>query len=267
MIADNQNNQCLLQSDKIVKNFGGLTALAGVSFNLLPGQITALIGPNGAGKTTMLNIISGIYRPTSGRIIFNRRSISGLAPYQVAALGISRTFQATLIYQHLSVLENVMLGLHVRTRSGFLSGMMRLPRQREEEKNIRQKAEELLALFQLDEYAPQPAANIPLVAQKKLQITQAMASEPSLLLLDEPVAGLNAKESEELSQNILVLRDRGLTVLLVEHDMNMVMGISQRVIVLHYGLKIAEGAPLEVQRDPAVIQAYLGESSELRVKS
>lgn len=261
------SNQYLLQVEKLVKHFDGLTALAGVSFNLAPGGIAALIGPNGAGKTTMLNMISGIYRPSGGRISFNGQPISGLRPFQVAALGISRTFQATLIYPHMSVRENVMLGLHVRTQSGFLAGMLCLPRQRREERAIREKTGEWLEFFQLSAYAHQPAANIPLAAQKKLQITQALAAEPKLLLLDEPVAGLNVRESEELAGIIGALRHRGVTVLLVEHDMNVVMGISDRVIVLHYGRKIAEGAPLEVQKNPAVIQAYLGESSELRVRS
>lgn len=262
MTANSQNHQHLLRVDKIVKYFGGLTALAGVSFALAPGEITALIGPNGAGKTTMLNVISGVYRPSSGQIFFKGHNISGLRPFQVAAQGISRTFQATLIYQQMTVLENVMLGLHVRTQSGFWAGMLFSPAQRREEKAARQKAQELLEFFQLESFVHQPAANLPLAAQKKLQITQALAAEPRLLLLDEPVAGLNIKESEEMAEVICALRRRGTTILLVEHDMNIVMGISDRVIVLHCGRQIAQGTPSEVQRDSEVIRAYLGEKKK-----
>lgn len=249
----------VLVAESVRKEFGGLAALADLSFHLQEGEIRAIIGPNGAGKTTAINIITGIYPPTSGKIIFESRVISGMKPFLIARMGIARTFQNIQIFQNMTVLENVMVGLHSRTGSEFLSCLFHLPGVRREEKFIREKAFEILGFLKLSDKAHWVSAGLPYGLQKRLEIARAMAAKPKVLLLDEPVAGLNVSETEEMSQLILGIRERGISIILVEHNMNLVMGISDGITVLNYGVKIAEGSSGEIQKNEEVIKAYLGE--------
>jgi branched-chain amino acid transport system permease protein len=248
----------ILSVRKVTMSFGGLMALANVSFDLRDGAITALIGPNGAGKTTMINIISGVYRPHRGGILFADNEIIGLRPYRLAERGLTRTFQNLQVFDNMTVLENVMVGLHARTRNEFVHSMCHLPGFAQEERKIRQRAWEVLAFFNLEDQADWPAYSLPFGQQKRLEMARAFAPHPRVLLLDEPVAGLNMTESREMAQLILKIRSQRISVLLVEHDMNVVMGISDEVVVLSYGRKIAEGPPQEIQKDQEVLSAYLG---------
>jgi ABC-type branched-subunit amino acid transport system ATPase component len=248
----------MLHLVEIKKQFDGLLAIADVSFRLVPGEIVSLIGPNGAGKTTILNLISGVHPPTSGEILLNGESISGLKPYQIAKKRVARTFQSVQIFQHMTVMENVLLGLHHRLRSGFVKGMVHLPAERKEEEMAIGQAEDTLEKLGIGHLAYRKADSISLKEQRCLEIARSVVSDPCLLLLDEPAAGLNIRETEEMADIIQGLRQAGLTILLVEHDMNLVMSIAHRVIVLHHGFKIAEGSPEEIQRNPEVVKAYLG---------
>jgi ABC-type branched-subunit amino acid transport system ATPase component len=248
----------ILEARNITLRFGGLEALNGLSFGVDPGQIVSLIGPNGAGKTTLLNAITGIYPLDSGEILFQGHPISRLMTHQIAALGIHRTFQQSQLFHDLTVLENVMVGMHPKTKSGFWGGILHLPKERKEEREIRGKAESLLDLLGLRPKAFQPANQVSIADQRRLEIARAMAGDPELLLLDEPVAGLNIREMEAMGELILKLKGRGHTIVLVEHNMHLVMGISDRLIVLHHGMKIGEGQPEEIQKDARVIEAYLG---------
>ncbi len=240
-------------------NFGGLTALNGLDLGVDEGEIFALIGPNGAGKTTVFNVLTGLYRPSSGRVTFRGEELVGLSPHAIARRGIARTFQNTEVFRRLPALDNVLIGRHAHLRGGVLGGVLGLPRVRAEEAAARAEAAGLLALVGLAAVADVEAGSLPLGMQKRLELARALAARPALLLLDEPAGGLNPTETRDLMGLIRRLREeRGLTILLVEHDMHLVMGISDRVAVLDHGRKIAEGKPREITSDPAVVEAYLG---------
>ena len=251
----------ILSVENLQKSFGGIQAIDSLDFSISQGQVKSVIGPNGAGKTTLFNLITGIYRPSDGILRFNGKILNGLKPYRIARLGISRTFQNLQLFANMTVLENVMVGRHSLTSAGLLSTGLRLSRMRREEKNIRKKALEELSFMGLETKPELEAVSLPLGEQKLLEIARALATSPRLLLLDEPAAGLNIRETEKLSQTILKIRDRGITIILVEHDMSLVMEISDEILVLNYGSKIAEGPPREIQRNREVIAAYLGEEA------
>lgn len=248
-----------LKVDRLTKAFGGVLAVNDVSFAVEPGEIVAIIGPNGAGKTTLFNLITGVIPLTSGTYYFKGRPMIGLPSHQVASLGIARTFQNLELFGEMTVLENVMVGSHYRGRAGILKALVGAPSARSEELEIRSKAMDTLELVGLQGRSHDRAAELPFGQQRLLEVARALAMDPELLLLDEPVAGLNAAEAAGLAQLICRLRDGGLTMIFVEHDMETVMGIADRVIVLDYGVKIAEGSPQEIQNNPRVIAAYLGE--------
>jgi len=240
--------------------FGGLHVIDGVGFSCRAGLIKAIIGPNGAGKSTLFNLVAGSFPPVSGRISFEGRDVTGLPSHRVAARGVARTFQASRLFPGMSVLENVMAGCHGHGRSGFLGGMLRLPRARRDERASRQQALEVLAAMGVADLADLDARSLPFGRQRMVEIARALAAKPRLLLLDEPACGLNIRETERLGEMILGIRDRGMTVLVVEHDMSLVMGISDEVVVLDHGTLVAEGAPRAVQADPKVIAIYLGDA-------
>ncbi|MDP2936534.1 MAG: ABC transporter ATP-binding protein [Dehalococcoidia bacterium] len=252
----------LLDVKDVSKIFGGLMAVHRVSFQVPRGKIIAIIGPNGAGKTTLFNVIAGLFTPSSGEIWFKGHKISGMASHQIASAGIARTFQLIQLFTNMTVHENVMVGRHPRTRAGFLSTALRLPTAIAEEKQIRGKALEMLALVGLESRANDSPLSLPYGQQKILEIARALATEPELILLDEPAGGLSVHEIEGLARQILNIRDSGVTVLLVEHRMELVMGIADWVIVLNYGEKMAEGPPSQIQNDERVIAAYLGDEHD-----
>ncbi|HUU23927.1 MAG TPA: ABC transporter ATP-binding protein [Phycisphaerae bacterium] len=249
----------LLETRGLHRFFGGLHAVKDVSVAVPRGAIKAIIGSNGAGKTTLFNLIAGTIRPQGGEVLFAGRPITAWKPHRVAALGIARTFQTTKLFPHMTVLENVVMGRHARARSGFLAGMLSLPRTWRESRLMEAKAREILDDLGLDDLAGQPASDLPFGRQRLVEFARALAMEPQLLLLDEPAAGLNIYETQELSRLILRIRDRGITCLVVEHNMPLVMTISDEVAVLDQGQKVAEGPPRTIQRDPEVIRIYLGD--------
>jgi branched-chain amino acid transport system ATP-binding protein len=248
-----------LEVKQFSRAFGGLRAVDDVSFTVDKNSITAIIGPNGAGKTTLFNLISGVLAPDAGEAYIDSRPIHRLPPYRIARHGISRTFQNIKLFPHMSVLENVMIGRHIRSQSGFLSAMLRLPGTWTEERQIRERSMELLSLLGIDGIAGQEAGSLPFGKQRVVEFARALATEPSLLLLDEPAAGLNMYETAQVSELITKIRGRGVTVLVIEHDMSLVMNISDVIIVLSSGKKIAEGLPAEIQKNEEVIRVYLGE--------
>jgi branched-chain amino acid transport system ATP-binding protein len=248
----------ILEVRELSRSFGGLKAIDEVSFQVATGSVKAIIGPNGAGKTTLFNLIAGSLPPDSGRVFHQGREITGHPPHRVAAGGICRTFQTTRLFPAMSVRENVMVGRHPRTRAGFVSRVLSLPWTWREEREIRSRADEILGSLGIAEWADEAAGNLAFGTQRLVEIARALATEPQLLLLDEPAAGLNIHETREMAELILKIRGWGITVLLVEHDMSLVMDISDEILVLNYGRRLAEGAPGEIQHDPEVIRTYLG---------
>jgi branched-chain amino acid transport system ATP-binding protein len=249
----------ILEASNLNKRFGGLQAVGDVSFTVSEGTIKALIGPNGAGKTTLFNLLTGVISPDSGRIKFNGHEIERAQPYIVAGLGMARTFQHIRLFSGMTAVENIMVGRHTHSRSGFISCMLGLPSKVKEEKSIREKSLEIMKFLGIEEHAGTNAASLAYGQQRIVELGRALACEPKLLLLDEPAAGLNMRETADMAKLIMKVRDTGITVLIVEHDMSLVMNISDEILVLSYGQKIADDIPLAIQKNPEVIRIYLGE--------
>ncbi|WP_399629727.1 ABC transporter ATP-binding protein [Sporosarcina sp. SG10008] len=252
----------VLEIKKISKNFGGIQALTDVSFSIEQGEVLGLIGPNGAGKTTMFNMITAMFPPSSGEIEFTGQSLAGLKPHEITKQGICRTFQNIRLFSELTVRENVMVGNHCRLTTGVLQSVFRTKYQKQEEENVLKRSDEILEIVGLSEYSQTIAKNLAYGQQRRLEIARALASRPKLLLLDEPAAGMNEKETNDLFDLIKKIQALNITILLIEHDMPLVMRICSRIVVLNFGKKIAEGTPSSIQNNKEVIEAYLGVEEE-----
>jgi branched-chain amino acid transport system ATP-binding protein len=254
--------QPLLEAKGVTMQFGGLKAVDNFNLQLMKGELVGLIGPNGAGKTTVFNTLTGVYKPTSGDVLVEGRTTLALKPYEISHLGVTRTFQNIRLFKEMTVLQNVLIAAHQHTHYGMAAAVLKTPAYFLEEEELRKKGLELLSIFQLDTKAEFEAGGLPYGQQRKLEIIRAMATNPKVIMLDEPAAGMNHKETESLMETIAQIRkDFGLTVLLIEHDMKLVMGICERILVLDHGTTIASGTPEQIKRDPKVITAYLGQDA------